>query len=68
MLKLVAKYLSDTFPIQNGFITEFFILRLELNGTHLFLVYTDDDNLLGENINTVKGHMKLFYMLVSMMI
>jgi len=28
--------------------------RLELNGTHKLLVHADDDNLLDENLNTMK--------------
>jgi len=27
---------------------------LELNGTHQLLLYADDDNLLGDSVNTVK--------------
>jgi len=27
---------------------------LKLNGTHQFLVYADDDNILGGSVNTIK--------------
>jgi hypothetical protein len=64
------KYLSDKFPIQNGpkqgdalsplfynFALEYFKkieIGLELYGTQQLLVYADDDNLLGDSINTIK--------------
>jgi hypothetical protein len=31
---------------------------MELNGPHQLLVYTDDVNLLGDNIDTIKKHME----------
>ena len=39
------KNLSDMFPIRNG---------LKLNGTHQFLTYDDDFNILGGKVQTVK--------------
>jgi hypothetical protein len=70
----IGKYLSVTFPIQNGlkqgdalqplffnFALEYAIrkghenqLGLKVNGTKPLLVYADDVNLLGDNIDTIK--------------
>jgi hypothetical protein len=34
-------------------------VSLEMNGTHQLLVYTDDDNLLGNSINTIKENKEI---------
>jgi hypothetical protein len=62
--------LSDNFPFQNGLkqgdallpLLLNFVIRkaqdnqvgLKLNGTHQLLVYADDINLLGDNIDSIK--------------
>jgi hypothetical protein len=70
----IGKYLSDTFPVQNGlkqgdaltsllfnFALEYAIRKvqdnqvgLKLNVTRPLLVYADDVNLLGDNIDAIQ--------------
>jgi hypothetical protein len=67
----VGKLLSDKFPVQNSLKRRCFVaiafqfclrkvqeneVGLELNGTHQLLVYTDDINLLGDIMSTIKDN------------
>jgi hypothetical protein len=69
----IGKYLSDTFPIQNGlkqvdalspllfnYALEYAIRKvgLKLNRTHQLLVYADDVNLLGDNRDTIQKNIQ----------
>jgi hypothetical protein len=65
----ICKYLSDKFRIEDFSNTQIFNFalqyanrkvqqnqfRLKLNGTHELLVFADDVNLLGNNIDTIEG-------------
>jgi hypothetical protein len=41
---------------------------MEFNGTHQLLVYADDINLLGENMNIIKEMQKLYWMLARKLV
>jgi hypothetical protein len=70
-----SKHLSDSFPIQNGpkqgdalspLLFNFRKVQenhvgLKLNQTHQLLAYTDDMNLLGDNIDTMKKNTETLF-------
>jgi hypothetical protein len=43
-------------------------LRLKLNGTHQLLVYADDGNLLGDNVDTIKKNTETLMVLVRRLV
>jgi hypothetical protein len=75
----IGKHLSDNYPIPNGlkqgyalspllfnFALEYAIRKAgpKLNGTHQLLVYADDVNLLGDNIDTIRKTQELQLMIL----
>jgi hypothetical protein len=43
-------------------------MRLKVNGTHQLLIYADDVNLLGDNVDTIKKKPKLQLTLVRRLV